>query len=237
MAPAGIPGTAGRGVPAGDPRQELLVVAETDTSTTGVLYAMVRSGTGPSDGGWSQALGPIDVVLGRGGVGPKREGDGRSPAGRFPLGTAFGYGPEAPPGLRLGYTAMPPDAVCVDDARSPLYNTIAARRASGDRFASSEPMRRDLAFGDGLYEWGVWVEYNPDGASDAETGVGLGSCIFLHVWRSDQSPTAGCTAMSQDDLLGLLAWLDPSASPVLVQGARRYLDGLRDDGRLDYDVP
>lgn len=237
VAPAGGSNSAGRGLTQGQTRQELLVVAETDTSTTGRLYAWVRSDTEPSGAGWSQALGPVEVVFGRGGVGPKREGDGRSPEGRFPVGDAFGYGAEAPEAVRIAYRPMPPGAVCVDDAQSSLYNTIAERGAREDRFASSEPMRRDLVFGDSLYEWGVWIGYNAEGRSDPDTGQGLGSCIFLHVWRSPGSPTAGCTAMSRHDLLRLLAWLDPSASPVVVQGRRAYLERLHEEGQLDYPVP
>lgn len=237
VAPAGGTDTVARGLTQGPPRQELLVVAETDTSTTGRLYGWVQSGTGPSEARWSRALGPVEVVFGRAGVGPKREGDGRSPEGRFPLGEAFGYGAQAPEAVGIPYRSMPPGAVCVDDARSPLYNTIAERGTTEDRFDSSEPMRRDLAFGDSLYEWGVWVGYNAQGRSDPDSGRGLGSCIFLHVWRNADSPTAGCTAMSRDDLLRLLAWLDPSASPALVQGRRTYLERLHEEGQLDYPVP
>ena len=229
---AGPSDRAGQASGLGPARQELVVVAETDTSTTGILYAMAAV-----DDGWRTAFGPVEVVFGRAGVGPKREGDGRSPQGRFALGDVFGYAPSPPPGLRMGYLPQPPEAVCVDDPRSSLYNTLVERGEAEDRFDSSEPMRRDLAFGDGLYEWGVWVRYNPEGRRDPETDQGLGSCIFLHVWRSPDSPTAGCTAMDRDHLLQLLAWLDPSASPVLVQGTREHLDGLRRDGLLDYEVP
>jgi L,D-peptidoglycan transpeptidase YkuD (ErfK/YbiS/YcfS/YnhG family) len=92
-------------------------------------------------------------------------------------------------------------------------------------------MRRDLAHGDDLYRWGVEVAYNP------EREPGAGSCIFLHVWRGPGSPTAGCTAMPEDDLLTVLRWLRPGDDPVLVQGTRSFLEGLRDEGRLPYPVP
>ena len=119
VAPAGAARPASRGDFQGQARQELLVVAETDTSTTGLLYGWSRADPGGDGDGWSRVLGPFEVVFGRTGVGPKREGDGRSPEGRFALGDAFGYSSEAPPGIRMGYRHMSPSSVCVDDAGSP----------------------------------------------------------------------------------------------------------------------
>jgi len=65
---------------------------------------------------------------------------------------------------------------------------------------------------DDLYRWLIVVAHNQNPPIP-----GQGSCIFLHVWRSDSSPTAGCTAMAQQRLEGLLRWLRPEAKPVLVQ--------------------
>ena len=170
--------------PAHQVRQQLLVIAEEDSSTTGWAYRMQGEGTA-----WSQVGAPIPVVFGRGGVGPKREGDGRSPEGVFRLGPAFGYAGGPPAGTRLPYVALDDAAVCVDDPDSPEYNQVLNPPADGTRFGSAEQMRRDLAHGDDLYEFGVVVAYNPRGERDESTGVGRGSCIFLHVWRSGQSPT------------------------------------------------
>jgi L,D-peptidoglycan transpeptidase YkuD (ErfK/YbiS/YcfS/YnhG family) len=92
-------------------------------------------------------------------------------------------------------------------------------------------MRRDLAHGDDLYKWGVVVRYN-EGAVPGD-----GSCIFLHVWRGPDSPTAGCTAMAEENLLSVLGWLERGAEFSLVQGTRAYLEGLRREGLLPYDIP
>ena len=213
-------------------RQQLLIVAEEATSTTGWLQPMETD-----DDGWTPRGERIPVVFGRGGVGPKREGDGRSPEGRFPVGDAFGYGVQPPPGLKLPWQALTASSVCVDDPGSSKYNQIVEAEPGRDDFESAEQMRRDLAYGDGLYEYGVVVGYNPRGEREPETGAGKGSCIFLHVWRSDSSPTAGCTAMDKEALLDLLAWLDPAAEPVVVQGSREYLEALASRGVLPYPVP
>ncbi len=238
--------------------QHLLVVTEGPGEIGGHLCRMERV-----EDEWQQAGDAIPVVVGRSGVGPKREGDGRSPEGVFELGSLFGYGQEPPAVMDVSaetsfpYQSMAPGAVCVDDPASSYYNrvldpdTLAESTAGAAEWHSSEAMRRDLVHGDDLYKWGVVVRYNDSAVP------GAGSCIFLHIWRSPDSPTAGCTAMAEGDLLSVLGWLkskpagkpgvggqveeqvDPglSPSPLLVQGTRAYLEGLRSQGVLPYRIP
>ena len=216
------------------PQQQVVIVSESERSTVGTLYRFQDG-----DEGWHRVGVPISVVFGRTGVGDKEEGDGRSPQGRFAVGRAFGYDPLPPEGLRLEYLALGPNSVCVDDPASPDYNRIldATPDAPQSEFSSAERMRRDLAYGDSLYEFGVVVQYNPDGRRDPETGVGLGSCIFLHVWRGPSSTTVGCTAMDRQDLLDLMAWLDPARDPMVIQGSRAFLEGLVAAGELPFSLP
>lgn len=42
---------------------------------------------------------------------------------------------------------------------------------------------------------------------------GKGSAIFLHVERRKNSATAGCIAISEDEIKRLLEWLDPAMQP------------------------
>lgn len=219
--------TVPRGARLRSSRQHVVVVVEDRSSITGELHRLEDAGDG-----WRRVGPPVPVVVGRAGVGPKREGDGRSPRGVFPLGPAFGYAATAPASLSLPYRPMLPGAVCVDDPRSEHYNRIVEPDGVDSvDWSSAEAMRRDRVHGDGLYEWGVEVQYNPEGRA------GAGSCIFLHVWRGPESPTAGCTAMAEERLLELMAWLRPEDRPVLVQGSRSWLEGLRTDGTLPYPVP
>lgn len=207
--------------------QHLLVVVEEADDVAGHLHRYERE-----EDGWRRVGIPAAVVVGRAGVGTKREGDGRSPSGVFSLGPAFGYADEPPSGVRLAYRAMPPGAVCVDDPDSSRYNRIVdAARIDDEDWSSAEAMRRDLDPGDHLYEWGVDVGYNPEGEP------GAGSCIFLHVWRDEASPTAGCTALPADRLLEVMRWLDPDRRPVLVQGSREQLERLHRRGHLPYPPP
>jgi L,D-peptidoglycan transpeptidase YkuD (ErfK/YbiS/YcfS/YnhG family) len=213
-------------------RQHLVVVTAAPQAISGYLYRMERV-----EGAWRQAGSPVRVVVGRSGIGPKHEGDGRSPQGIFPLTRSFGYAAEPPPGTALAYEPQAPGAVCVDDSTSGNYNRVfdADTLSAPKDWASAENMRRDLAHGDDLYRWGIIVGYNRTGMP------GAGSCIFLHIWRGPGNPTAGCTAMAEADLLNLLSWLepenDPAGGPLLIQGTRTFLEGLRQDGILPYPVP
>ena len=139
----------------------------------------------------------------------KKEGDGKSPAGIFKLGPVFSY-------HQLKKVSMPFEQVdtteiCVDDINSAYYNRLTdVDTVTHKNWNSFEYMRRK----DDLYEYGVWVQYNSD-----TIFAGNGSCIFLHVWVNDKSPTAGCTAMSKEDMIKVINWLDAKKHPVLLQFA------------------
>ncbi len=200
-------------------QQVVLVVAPSWTSTTGTLAMFQKS-----HGKWS-AVGPeIPVVLGRNGLawsagsqhdikdGPtKVEGDGKAPAGIFKLGPAFGYDPQPPRGAKLPYRQATATDFWVSDPESPQYNQWVTLQQSVDphtRWQSYEDMKRP----DHLYSLGMVIQYNTDPV--LKNG---GSAIFLHIWRAPGSPTAGCTAMDEQNLLTLLRWLDPASTPLLIQ--------------------
>jgi D-alanyl-D-alanine dipeptidase len=180
----------------------------------------------------------IPVVLGKNGLawglgsvdakrraGPhKIEGDNKVPAGIFRLGPAFGYTSAANARwIKLHYVPLTKTTEGVDDPRSRYYNQLVDRsRVARVDWRSSEQMRR----GDDLYKWGVFVAHNP------AAKAGAGSCIFMHIWKSSATPTTGCTAMAERDLVRLLRWLDPAAQPVLVQMPRHEYEESRSEIRL-----
>jgi L,D-peptidoglycan transpeptidase YkuD (ErfK/YbiS/YcfS/YnhG family) len=45
----------------------------------------------------------------------------------------------------------------------------------------------------------------------------MGSCIFIHVEKSKDAPTAGCTSMKLEDITKIVHWLDKSKNPILIQ--------------------
>ncbi|MFO3707186.1 L,D-transpeptidase [Xanthomonas codiaei] len=211
---------------AGAPVQELqqaralIVVTTPDwNSTQARLQTFTRV-----EGRWQPAAAEFAVALGRHGSawgdglhpaqpqGPqKREGDGRSPAGVFAIGTAFGYAARID--SAMPYQAMTATHYCMDVPASPLYNRIvdAAQVGVAAVAGSTEPMRLDLRTqGDGRYREGFVIAHNPGGVA------GRGSCIFAHLWRSPGQVTAGCTAMDPADMQRLLAWLKPADHPLFV---------------------
>lgn len=185
---------------------------------------------------WRPVGAPVTVSLGRRGLGwgrglhgfaagsgpVKREGDGRSPAGAFALEALFGY-PDRQSLVakmaKLPYWAVTPEVRCVDDPESIHYNRIVNRQIiSKVDWISDESMLRE----DNLYSWGVVVAHN------AERPVpGAGSCIFLHVWRGEGQPTAGCTASDAGVLAEIFLWLRADERPVLVQLPQSEYERLR----------
>lgn len=216
-------------------RQLVLVVADDRDSSRGRLSTYERR-----DAGWIAVQRDVPVTLGRSGsawgIGlhpaqqglEKREGDGRSPAGVFRIGQAFGY--ESAANTRLHYRPMSEWDYCIDVASSPLYNRIVDARTVGEEAirGSTEPMRRDLHFnGDRRYELGFVIEHNAAGKP------GLGSCIFAHVWEAPDRATAGCTAMAAEAMRELLAWLDAKNEPIFVLLPAQELERLREQ----WDLP
>jgi len=212
-------------------RQMILVVVPTHQDTKGVLHRYEREG-GHAD--WSPKGDAIPVVIGRNGLGwgrglhaiipkdipIKREGDGKSPAGVFYLGTVYGFYPaEEMTRLKMPYTQITEPLECVDDAASKHYNRIVGRNdADSVDWKSSEKMIEYAI----LYALCVRVEHNAD-----PTENGAGSCIFLHVWSGPDGTTAGCTAMAHSMMEDVTYWMDRSKSPILVQLTKRLYGELK----------
>jgi L,D-peptidoglycan transpeptidase YkuD (ErfK/YbiS/YcfS/YnhG family) len=210
--------------------QQLLVVVAADWAASGAhLHRFQRACATAS---WGLTGRPLEVSLGRSGLawaqdfatpgmtqGPvKREGDGCSPAGVFPVTALFGT--SAPcEGAKLPWLQVTPDLKCVDDPASRHYNRIVDRKGV-DRidWTSCENMLRD----DRRYELGAFVGCNVDPVVPE-----AGSCIFLHVWAAPGVPTAGCTAMALADMSAIAGWLDGAAAPLLVQLPQSEYEVLR----------
>ncbi len=169
---------------------------------------------------WKMDGEEFPVVIGRSGLAPakelaltnlgtyKAEGDGKAPAGLFPLSAAFGTATK-PMAVEMPYTKLDEFTECVDDPKSNFYNRIVNRMHVGNfDWKSSEKM---LAIGD-EYGLGLFVAYN-----SFPVEKGAGSCIFLHVWKDQNTATEGCTAMDRRDVERIVAWVSPAKNPYLVQ--------------------
>jgi L,D-peptidoglycan transpeptidase YkuD (ErfK/YbiS/YcfS/YnhG family) len=142
-------------------------------------------------------------VIGRGGViSDKKEGDGATPAGTFPLRRVM-YRPDRlePPQTGLPISALTADDGWCDEPGNASYNRLIKLPFS----ASHEALWRD----DNVYDVIVELGYNDDPIKP-----GLGSAIFMHVAKPGYDPTEGCVALALEDLLELLSQSD--AATVLI---------------------
>jgi L,D-peptidoglycan transpeptidase YkuD (ErfK/YbiS/YcfS/YnhG family) len=216
-------------------RQLVLVTIDGWNSDQGVLRRYQRE-----NDHWRAAGGPLPVVIGKNGAawglglqpsrgdGPiKREGDNRSPAGVFRIGTAFGYAKTL--ATAMPYRALSATDWCMDVSGARYYNRIVDAKVVGADAVegSSEPMRRDIhVHGDQRYRMGFVIDSNPDAKP------GAGSCIFGHLWASPTTGTAGCTAMTPESMRDLLGWLKPEDHPVFVLLPRQAYAAVKDDWQL-----
>ena len=217
-----------------DSRQMVLVTTKDWNAVGGTLRRYERGNT---DAAWSEAGSPIEIAVGRNGLGwgrglnseiktepQKKEGDGKSPAGIFRLSSAFGFAKPDEIHLRLPYVQVTEMLECVDDVKSARYNSIVDKsHIIHPDWNSSEKM---LEIGE-AYRLGVVVDHNV-----APRVAGKGSCIFLHIWKGDGSGTSGCTAMEKSNMEKLIHWLDASRNPVLVQLPEMEFQRLQNQWRL-----
>ncbi len=141
----------------------------------------------------------VPCAIGRSGACPaadKREGDGCTPLGSWPIRTVlFRRGRASPPaGMTLPWRWVRDDDGWSDGAADPHYN----RPVRHPHGFSAERLIRE----DGAYDVIMILGHN-----DALPVPGLGSAIFLHC--SEGRPTAGCVAVDKPALLALLTLLKP----------------------------
>jgi L,D-peptidoglycan transpeptidase YkuD (ErfK/YbiS/YcfS/YnhG family) len=155
--------------------------------------------------GWLSAGGRrFRCVVGRSGiVTDKREGDGGTPAGRYPLREAWYRSDRVdPPRTGLPIRVIDKRDGWCDAPGDPAYNRAVRLPYS----ASAENLWRD----DHLYDLFVVIGYN-----DAPPVAGVGSAIFLHVAPPQGRPTAGCVALAMQDLRDVVERLQPGDDIVI----------------------
>ena len=174
---------------------QLIIVDSVGNAAVLRLYEKVN-------GVWTAVSEPMDGRLGKNGVTTdKREGDGCTPAGLYSLTEAFGVQPL--PSSGLPYRQAGPDSYWVDDPDSQFYNTWGEGRENAD-WQSAEHLTDYPA----LYAYAAVIDYNRD-----PVVPGKGSAIFLHCGAN---PTAGCVSTAEENIIRILEWLDPTASPQIL---------------------
>jgi L,D-peptidoglycan transpeptidase YkuD (ErfK/YbiS/YcfS/YnhG family) len=160
---------------------------------------------------WEWVSKPMKASIGKNGFalpGEKREGDGKTPSGIFSLKHTFGYDKTVE--TKMPYRQATEEDLWVDDPNAPDYNQWVKQ---GETNATSyEKMKRE----DDQYKYGIVIEYNTDPVIK-----GHGSAIFFHVWKGKGFPTAGCVAVSEEDMIKIFEWLDPNAFPLIIMGIKK----------------
>jgi zinc D-Ala-D-Ala dipeptidase len=194
--------------------QCLVVITEGWDSTAARVYQFERAGEAWQEiRNFSGQIGRNGMAWGRGlhknpkGEKLKEEGDGRSPAGIFALGTGFGKFPLT--GMKWPYFQADSGHRCVDDPKSRYYNQIVHL----DDIAKTDwdSAEKLLLSPSKVYDMAFVIEHNSD-----PVVPGGGSAIFFHIWNARRSGTAGCVSVSNIAVRALLYWLDPEAKPFIV---------------------
>lgn len=132
-------------------------------------------------------------ALGRSGIlDPKREGDGGTPAGRFPFRRLL-YRADRVARIETRLPARhiePTDGWC-DDPADAAYN---------QPVTLPHPARHERLWLDSpVYDLVVVIGHN-----DAPVVPGAGSAVFLHLAREDWGPTEGCIVFRREDMTAIL---------------------------------
>ncbi|MGH6736934.1 MAG: hypothetical protein ACRECX_12800 [Methyloceanibacter sp.] len=206
------PASAACPTPLADATRLILVTTATMNGADATLQTFERTSLADS---WRQRSGPQAAVVGKTGLGwgltyrgeakagepIKIEGDGRSPAGIFALGPAFGFAPSDLPGyLEIERGVQ----ICVDDPTSPHYSQIVTQEEAG-KGVSGESMGAIP-----LYKRGIVVDYPTSG------GAKSGSCIFVHIWRGRGQGTVGCVAAPEATVADLQAWAGSGGAVIAI---------------------
>lgn len=145
-----------------------------------------------------------DCALGRSGVtSDKREGDGGTPLGSFPLRQVFYRADRvARPETALETRELTPETGWSEDPARDDYNRLVTLDPQAPAVEGIDRMTRD----DHVYDITVIIGYNDD-----PPVKGRGSAIFMHVARPGYTPTAGCIALAESDLRQVLRRLGPGS--------------------------
>lgn len=206
-------------------QQLIIVITENWQSVQGKLWTFYKGDR--SD--WLPVKLAIPVVVGKKGLAwadksfkkiadapLKEESDNKAPAGVMRIGKSFGF--ETKTFNDKGYVNIITGVECIDDSNSKYYNQIINTSKIDKDWQSSEKMSEIP-----LYKYGVEIQYNKSPIKPRK-----GSCIFMHEWRSQETGTEGCTAMSQKDIKDITQLLIVDKSPILVQLPRDIYNRIQE---------
>ena len=152
-----------------------------------------------AEGGKYNPVFTCPAVVGKNGPGKQSEGDTKTPLGTWEVGEAYGINDD--PGSLIPYTKVTDDMYwCATGSNSKKYNTLIYRSDNPDADYSEDEHLIEYPI---VYNYLLDLGYYKAGAPYA------GNAIFLHCWRGPDSPTGGCVAVSEEDMVTILKTITP----------------------------
>ncbi|MET8312093.1 L,D-transpeptidase family protein [Micromonospora sp. NPDC005173] len=186
-------------------KQVLIVSSASYTTTYATLEAYVKI-----RGRWQPASASLPARIGSEGFSDNHvEGVPTTPTGVYSIGPTM-YGIAANPGMRYPYHRLVSGDWWNENPSSSRYNTF--QHSSTHPGGASEALWTEVP----AYTHFAVITYNM--APNVPTPIpNAGSGIFLHQFSTSAgNATAGCVSLSHDNLVDVLNWLDPTASPRIV---------------------
>ena len=165
--------------------QIMIVVPESYTSYSAKFYYYIKN----KDEKWDEIINS-DAHIGKNGLGKEKEGDLKTPVGKYKFNYYFGMADN--PGTKMPYVKLTDSHWWNCDSNTKEYNTMINTDEYGhnfDKSPSEHMIEYDLA-----YQYGMNINYNE------EAIPGKGSAIFLHCFTLNPF-SFGCIAIPKEDMI------------------------------------
>lgn len=154
----------------------------------------------------------------------KKEGDKKSPAGIFKIGRIMGFADSLPFLSELHYQQILSSTHAVDDVSSEYYNVIVDSNTFEPTYKQYYTSFENMSQMQAAYKWMFEILHNQARIP------GAGSNIFFHIKNADGSGTGGCTAVSEQDLLRIMQFID--SNTLILQLPRNIYQSVYTDLKL-----
>ena len=139
------------------------------------------------------------AVIGKNGPGKQSEGDNKTPLGTWIIGNAYGIAEN--PESKVKFTRITDDMYwCTTGSNEKKYNTLIYKSDCPNNNYSKDEHLIDYPI---RYKYLLDIGYNKACAPYA------GSAIFLHCWKTPETPTGGCVAISVENMVKVLKTITP----------------------------
>ena len=165
--------------------QIMIVTGKYDTSYANFYYYIKNS-----NGNWEEYL-KTEAHIGKNGLGKTKEGDYKTPIGKFKFTRYFGVAEN--PGTNVPYIKLDDSMYWDCDSKSTRYNQMVYTDYYNDfdKSVSEHLITETVA-----YKYAMNINYNEEGVPYK------GSAIFLHCFTKNPY-TAGCVALNEESMINV----------------------------------